>query len=588
MRTRCHIGFWASMFALFMLVSVGLAKAADKSTAKLKLKVQPVQAEVFIDGMHQRNAGHWSGTLNVSGIAPGEHTVSIYNWGFTPQTSKQTFTAGKTTTMDVTLQAISGTVAGPFGRIQIKGAPRPAVLMNGKTPDYVVGHADEMNNSFIWQQELLVPPGTHQVTLVHGDKTIWSGPVTVEAGKRTVLNAIKGTTKIEAWKGAEPKGDLPRFKAGVNTTTIAVGPTTGKITAGPAEINCGDSSQLSWSSDGAVHTDISGIGDVAASGAQPVKPTSTTTYTFTAAGPGGVATQTATVTVNNAINASLEVSPQEITYERTGAKVLQQGTATVTWSATGGGTIAVTVDPFGSVDTTGSRAVQAVPQQRGTGPVNETITYTLHATNQCGGDVTRTATLHLTGSIKPEEVKEEFSQVALVSLYFPTAYPTKEHPEGGLLKSQQEALNTLAAAFKSFLGQDPNARLVLEAHADVRGSGKFNQALTERRAARVKGYLVSQGISASAIDTTAVGKENQLGKDEVKELEGKNPQAAPKARAKGKAAETLTWMAYNRRVDVVLQPLGMHSTRYYPHAAGDSGVLWQRSKPGWKVVQKNQ
>ena len=47
-------------------------------------------------------------------------------------------------------------------------------------------------------------------------------------------------------------------------------------------------------------------------------------------------------------------------------------------------------------------------------------------------------------------------------------------------------------------------------------------------------------------------------------------------------------MAYNRRVDVVLQPLGMHSTRYYPHAAGDSGVLWQRAKPSWKVVNKNQ
>ncbi len=588
MHVRHHVGFWVSLLALLMLVSVGPAKAADQSTAKLQVKVRPVQAEIFIDGQHERNAGHWSGTLTVSNISAGEHTVSVYNWGYVPQTSKQNFTAGKTTSMDVTLQAVTGDVPGPFGRIQIKGAPRAAVLMNGKTPDYVVGHADEMNNSFIWQQELLVPPGTHQVTLVHGDKTIWSGPVTVEAGKRTVLHAETGASHVEAWKGAEPKGSLPRFRAGVNTATIAVGPTTGKITAGPAEINCGDSSQLSWSSDGAVHTDISGIGDVAASGSQQVKPTATTTYTFTAGGPGGVATQTATVTVNNAVNASLEVAPQEITYERTGTKVLQQGTATVTWSATGGGTITVTVDPFGPVDASGSRQVQPVPQQTGAGPVNETITYTLHATNQCGGDVTRTATLHLKGTVKAKETVEEFSQVALVSLYFPTDYPTKQHPEGGLVKSQQEALNTLAAAFKSFLGQDPNARLLLEAHADVRGSGSHNKTLTERRAARVKDYLVGQGISASAVDTTAVGKENQLGKDEVKELEGKNPQAAPKARTKGKAAETVTWMAYNRRVDVVLQPLGMHSTRYYPHTAGDSGVLWQKSKPGWKVVQKNQ
>ncbi len=293
------------------------------------------------------------------------------------------------------------------------------------------------------------------------------------------------------------------------------------------------------------------------------------------------------MTVNSALNADLSVAPQEITYERAGSKVKQQGSATVTWSVTGTGAITVTLDPFGSVDASGSRQVQPVPQQSGVGPVNETITYTLHATNQCGGDVTRTATLHLAGSIKAEETTEEFSEVALVSLYFPTDYPTKQHPEGGLLKSQQAALVTLANAFKAYLGHDPNARLLLEAHADIRGSGSHNKSLTERRAARVKEFLVAQGISASAIDTTAVGKENQLGKDEVAQLEGKNPQAAPKARSK-KSAMTITWMAYNRRVDVVLQPLGMHSSRYYPHAAADSGVLWQKPKPGWKLVEKNQ
>jgi hypothetical protein len=568
-----------------MLVSVGQAKA-DKTTGKLLVRARPVECEIFIDGQHMGDTS-WDGLLKVPQIAPGQHTVSVYNWGFVPQTFKLDFTAGKTTQLDVRLEAIPGDVAGPFGRIQIKGAPRAAVLMNGKTPEYVVGHADETDNSFIWQQELLVPPGTHQLTLVHGDKTVWSGPVTVEAGKRTVLDAKTGATKTEAWKGAEPRGDLPRFKAGINTTTIAVGVTKARITASPTEINCGDSSQLSWSSEEAVHTDISGVGDVAGTGSQQVTPKATTTYTLTAGGPGGVVTPTATVTVNSAINGSLEVTPPEITYERVGTQVKKQGTATVTWSATGGGTITVTVDPFGSVDASGSRQVQPVPQRTGQGPVDETITYTLHATNQCGGDVTRTATLHLTGSIKAAELIEEFSQVALVSLYFPTAYPTQQHPEGGLLKSQQEELNTLASAFKTYMGHDPNARLLLEAHADVRGSGNFNKALTERRAARVKEYLVSQGISASAIDTTAVGKENQLGKDEVSQLEGKNPQAAPKTRA-NKSAATVTWMAYNRRVDVVLQPLGMHSTRYYPHAAGDSGVLWQKPKPGWKVVEKNQ
>jgi outer membrane protein OmpA-like peptidoglycan-associated protein len=557
---------------------------ADHSSARLRVKVRPVEAEIFIDGLHMGDAS-WNGTLTVPDISPGEHTVGIYNYGYTPQTFKVSFEAGRTSTLDVRLQPVGADVSGPWGRIEVRGSGRPAILLNGKTPEYVVGHGGESHGRF--HSHLVVPPGTYQLTLVHGDKTIWSGPVTVEADKVTVVDPGKGASAPENWRGRHVGNDVPRFHGGTARSTVAVAPTTGRFSAGTAEINCGDSDQLTWSSDGAVHTDISGIGDVPASGSQSVSPTATTTYTFTAGGPGGVVTQTSTVTVNNKINATLEVTPQEITYERAGSKVRQQGTATVTWSATGGGAITVTVDPFGPGDATGSRQVQPVPQQTGLGPVNETITYTMHATNQCGGDETRTATLHITGEIKggASETSEEFSEVALVSLYFPTDYPTKQHPEGGLLKSQQDALTTLASAFKAYLGHDPNARLLLEAHADVRASVSHNQSLTERRAARVKDYLVGQGIAASAIDTTAVGKENQLGKDEVKELEAKNPNTPPKARLRAAAVD---WMAYNRRVDVVLQPLGTHSTRYYPHQAADSGVLWQRAKPGWKVVGANQ
>ena len=586
MRIRHHGLIMASLLALTLGCFASTVRGADKTTAKLLIRVRPVESEIFIDGQHMGDAT-FDGTLTVADIGPGEHTVGIYNWGFTPQSYKVNFTAGQTSKLDVRLVPVQpDTVSGPFGRIQIKGAPRAAILLNGKTPEYVVGHADETNNSFIWQQMLLVPPGTHQVTLVHGDKTIWSGPVTVEAGKRTVLDARSGATHEEAWKGETPRGEVPMFRAGINTATIAVGPATGRITAYPTTINCGDSGKLTWATSGAVETSISGVGKVAPTGEQEVSPKQTTTYTLTASGPGGTATPTATMTVASKINASLEVSPQEITYQRAGNQVKTQGTATLRWSASGGGPVTVSIDPLGSVEASGSREVQPVPQQSTAGPVNETVTYTLHATDECGGEETRTATLHIRGVIGAAEATgEEFSEVALVSLYFPTDYPTKQHADGGLLRSQQEALNTLATAFKNYLVRDPNARLVLEAHADIRGSVSHNKSLTERRAARVKAYLVSQGISASAIDTTAVGKENQLGREEVSQLEAKNPHTPPKSRLRAKTAD---WMAYNRRVDVVLQPLGLRSTRYYPHDAADSSVLWQKAKPGWKMVSKNQ
>jgi hypothetical protein len=38
-----------------------------------------------------------------------------------------------------------------FGAITIEGADRDAALLNGKTPDYFVGHGDEFNHNWWWK-----------------------------------------------------------------------------------------------------------------------------------------------------------------------------------------------------------------------------------------------------------------------------------------------------------------------------------------------------------------------------------------------------------------------------------------------------
>ena len=53
----------------------------------------------------------------------------------------------------------------------------PQCLLNGKSPDFFVGHVDEFDNSFIWQQELLVHPGTYQMTV-----TWWGDDDLVRSG----------------------------------------------------------------------------------------------------------------------------------------------------------------------------------------------------------------------------------------------------------------------------------------------------------------------------------------------------------------------------------------------------------------------
>jgi hypothetical protein len=50
--------------------------------------------------------------------------------------------------------------------------------------------------------------------------------------------------------------------------------------------------------------------------------------------------------------------------------------------------------------------VQASPQQTSIGPIDETQTYKITATNVCGGSDTTTAALHVTGSIEGEPVAQ--------------------------------------------------------------------------------------------------------------------------------------------------------------------------------------
>jgi peptidoglycan-associated lipoprotein len=68
----------------------------------------------------------------------------------------------------------------------------------------------------------------------------------------------------------------------------------------------------------------------------------------------------------------------------------------------------------------------------------------------------------------------------------------------------------------AWLKQYPNTSVVLEGHADERGTREYNLALGERRANSAKNYLVSLGVSASRVSTTSYGKERPavLGHDE--------------------------------------------------------------------------
>jgi outer membrane protein OmpA-like peptidoglycan-associated protein len=172
----------------------------------------------------------------------------------------------------------------------------------------------------------------------------------------------------------------------------------------------------------------------------------------------------------------------------------------------------------------------------------------------------------------PEQVRLE-ARLALHSVFFPTAQPRAAHPEGGLVESQQLILKTLAEDFKGYLALKPEAHLILTGHADVRGTPEYNQALTERRVNHVKQFLAEQGITESRIETRAVGEDQQLNQDEVKDLIEKNPDLTDSERQRILHDLTKIVLAQNRRVDITLTTTGQQSVKLYPFNAQDAITL---------------
>ncbi len=575
MKVQFPCNLWVFSALALGMVAQGVGQSND---GKVAIHVTPKQAYMWVDGRALSEASkHHSLALSA-----GDHKIEFANYGYTPETRNVTIVAGKTQSLDVTLQPVSGNVSGPFGAMTIEHADRDAVLLNGKTPGYFVGHGDEFNNDWLWKQELVVPPGTYQVTVQSEDKDVWSGSVEVAANKRVVIDVPKGVRKTVDWPRGSKLTSIPRFTVGTASATVAVAKPTAQLSTTVAQVNCGDSSQLKWTTTDAPGVQISNVGSVAASGDQSVQPKQNTTYELTATGPGGTATSTATVSVNSEIQANLQLAPGEVHYRKIGDKVVQDDSSALSWSASNASNVAI--DQFGTVDANGNRPLQITPKRTTPGKVDETVTYTLTATNGCGGSQTRTAALHITGTIENPEL------VLSRSVYFPTNRPRNLKSDAALLPSEQDALKTLAESFKAYLTAVPDAQLVLGGHADKRGPASYNQALSERRAELAKRFLVEQGIPEANLETKAYGKTDNLTVDQVKQLLEQNSNLGAEERQKALATIQTLVLANNRRVDISLSKTGQESAKLYPFNSPDYAALVNRGKPleSARVVNASQ
>jgi peptidoglycan-associated lipoprotein len=77
----------------------------------------------------------------------------------------------------------------------------------------------------------------------------------------------------------------------------------------------------------------------------------------------------------------------------------------------------------------------------------------------------------------------------------------------------------------AWLKDNSHALLLIEGHADERGTNEYNLALGERRTKAAANYLVSQGVQASRIDTISYGEERPLCGDRTEACWARNRRA---------------------------------------------------------------
>ncbi len=396
----------------------------------------------------------------------------------------------------------------------------------------------------------------------------------------TLEGARLRTGIVLSWGGAEPV--TPAAACSVQPTEVMVGePMTATVT--PSNFNPKHTVTYSWTGTGGTVTGKETTATIDTNNAAPGDYAVTAHVTDPKARKANEASCTSKYTIKplppkNPPTMSLSASPSEL---------VPGGTVNLTANCTSPDGVPVSVANWtsstGSVSGSGNSAtLNTASLPPGPVTVNATCTDSRGLNAQASTQVT------IQNPPPPPVDKALEARLALHSVYFATAQPTAKDPTGGLLPSQQKTLINLATDFKKYLEAKPDAHLTLEGHADHRGTAAFNQALTERRVARVKSFLVEQGVPEADIETKAFGAERNLTAEQVKESIGQNTELTTAEKKRALARIAVIRMASNRRVDVTLNAAGQTETsvRQFPFNAADAMSLIGGRQSEQKAVPK--
>ena len=190
-------------------------------------------------------------------------------------------------------------------------------------------------------------------------------------------------------------------------------------------------------------------------------------------------------------------APQVSSFEAEPSTNERGQSATLRWTVSGEANEISITPGIGSVPKTGSR--QVFP--------SNTTTYTLEAAGP-GGSNRLTATVTVTAPQppppppppKPKRTLSDILSSDVSDAYF-------DYDRSEIREDARSTLTRNADVLKGLFNDYPSTTIVIEGHADERGSAEYNLGLADRRATAAKEFLVQLGVSTDRLKPVSYGKE---------------------------------------------------------------------------------
>ena len=126
--------------------------------------------------------------------------------------------------------------------------------------------------------------------------------------------------------------------------------------------------------------------------------------------------------------------------------------------------------------------------------------------------------------IEPKEVKTTVEEVITTPVVMNKTVTVKKNVDGVLFATNSSVLEDIRPLMPTLLllQEDADATLLIAGHTDSTGSAKFNQRMSERRAASIAQYFENNGIAQSRIKSVGYGESRPIASNATAEGKKKN------------------------------------------------------------------